>query len=118
MLLHTAGSRTISQGSTEQSPRDAYEMGGTCRKSFCVLFTNPGLHSMATGRLCCLNEWMTGVGDGGLLRPLPRDICTESAKAQTDKRDEVPGQTPSVSAAVTLVTDVRSFCGGGEMTPS
>lgn len=56
-------------------------------------------------------------GSEGILRPLPRDICTDSAKAQTDKRDEVPGQTPRVSAAGTLVRDVRSFRGGGEMTP-
>lgn len=57
---HTAGSRTISLGSTEQSP----QMPMRCRKSFRVLFKNPGLQGMTTRRLCCLSERMTW-GRGG-----------------------------------------------------
>lgn len=36
---------------------------------------------------------------------------------QRHRQIKETGQMPSVSAVVTLVTDVRSSCGGGKMTP-
>lgn len=52
---------------------------------------------------------------GGLPRPLLMDICTDGTKAQVDKSAEVPGQTPTVSAVMTLLMGVYPCMGWGMM---